>query len=243
MQLKKIALAVAAAATMVSSFAAVNTTNAPELVFIAWNDKGTFGKDLGVTLDSLTKTTTFAVAGSNWTSFLGLNGAGTQWMVASFSSINDGFSVDDRVLKTTINSIAAPVSMDNLGLNDGGNTISIKWAEMSIVGGNVANHEMFASLGSLGDVNDVNANYATLGDRLPTGSAVGQTASFFRYATSSDDSALMSTLTDLSAPATHNTANFTGTTLTVTAVPEPTTYAMLIAGLLGIGFMVRRRNV
>jgi hypothetical protein len=31
--------------------------------------------------------------------------------------------------------------------------------------------------------------------------------------------------------------------LTITAVPEPTTYAMLIAGLLGIGFMVRRRNV
>jgi PEP-CTERM motif len=30
---------------------------------------------------------------------------------------------------------------------------------------------------------------------------------------------------------------------TVTAVPEPSTYAMLVAGLAGIGFMVRRRKV
>jgi hypothetical protein len=241
MQLKKIALAIAAAASMVSSFAAVNTTTAPELVFIAWNEKGTFGKDLGVTLDSLTKTTSFSVAGSNWNLFLAEGGLDTQWMVASFKQTGDGYEVNDNVLTTTVNSVFAPINLFNIDMQNGGETLKIKFIEQNIAGGFVANHEMFAKLGGVGDVNDSNANYATLGDRLPTGSLVGQKASFFRYATSSDVSDDYSTLTDLSGAGTWNTASFAGSTLVV-SVPEPTTYAMLIAGLLGIGFMARRRN-
>jgi len=30
--------------------------------------------------------------------------------------------------------------------------------------------------------------------------------------------------------------------ITITAVPEPQTYAMLMAGLLAVGFLVRRRQ-
>ncbi len=237
MQLKKIALAIAAAASMVSSFAAVNTTDAPELVFMAWNAKGTFGKDLGVTLDSLKKTTKFEVAGSNWNSFLALGGVDTQWMVASYISINDGFSVNDRVLTTTLSSSK---ELNNIDLNDAGDVFKSVTLGQTIRGGFVANHEVTVVYGDLGDANDGGGTFA---DRLPTNSSIGSTASLFRFATSNDDSGTLSNLTDLSVPATFNTANFTASTLTITAVPEPTTYAMLIAGLLGIGFMVRRRNV
>jgi hypothetical protein len=236
MQLKKIALAIAAAASMVSSFAAVNTTDAPELVFMAWNAKGTFGKDLGVTLDSLTKTTTFEVAGSNWNSFLALGGLDTQWMVASYISINDGFSVNDRVLTTTLSSAK---ELNNIDLNDSGDVFKSVTLGQTIRGGFVANHEVTVVYGDLGDANDGGGTFA---DRLPTNSSISPAfVDLYRFATSNDDSGTLSTLTNLNATAS-NSAQFMGTTLTITAVPEPTTYAMLIAGLLGIGFMVRRRN-
>jgi hypothetical protein len=40
------------------------------------------------------------------------------------------------------------------------------------------------------------------------------------------------------------TANFDGSTVTITAaVPEPSTYAMLFAGLAAVGFVARRRKI
>jgi hypothetical protein len=50
------------------------------------------------------------------------------------------------------------------------------------------------------------------------------------------------TLTLTGSPKAGGLAGYSGT-LQVTAVPEPETYALLLAGLLGIGFVARRRSV
>jgi hypothetical protein len=233
MQLKKIALAIAAAASMVSSFAAVNTTDAPELVFMAWNAKGTYAKDLGTVLSDIRGVKTFEFAGTKWNDFLRFGGTETKWAVASVALLGEGFDLGDMNLYSSFTSTA--FSLSNQRQNGGSQSLVAKFGEMNIAGGGAANHEIASAVGVFGDVSE---GYVTYDNAILSASDLDTTSTMARIYTSNDDGGAAS-LIDVYA----TTANFAGTTLTITAVPEPTTYAMLIAGLLGIGFMVRRRNV
>ena len=87
-----------------------------------------------------------------------------------------------------------------------------------------------------------------------SGNTIGDTSSFYYVSRSSANQSLGIVTADLFANSKHGTQlSFTTTggtptltislaTAVVTAVPEPSTYAMLFAGLVGIGFIVRRRN-
>lgn len=234
MQIKKIALAALAAVSFAPAFAAVNVSTAPELVFMAWNSKGTFAKDLGVGLSSLTGVNSFNFAGSKWNDFLAFGGTDTQWSLVEINIVDEtGF--DPGSINFTAAVTDTNFTVINQRSNEGTLVLAYnKFAEMNIAGGKVANHEIAAAVGTFGDVN---GEWSTFGGAVPTALTVGQTGSFVRSSTSSDDGGQATDLTIFSTQ-----AGFTGTTLTVTAVPEPTTYAMLMAGLLAVGFVARRRQ-
>lgn len=255
MTLKQLAAA-AAFACAAPAFAGINTFNGDaELFGVVWDENvATYAIDFGLSLSalaSLSGTMSYDVAGANWTAYAAADtnmadfGAfeGTRWAVIAVD--DDGFSFIDgdlNFLSTTTDSVLPTLNNSFLDVQ------LIGWGQFGQIGyfnqngmtpDPAANLDLFAAKGSPAHVIE-----AGVGPFVSTGNAVGSgfqslfTCSHTNFG-GIDFDAACAAMTNGAGDAIQ--VAFDGTSFQVAAVPEPGTYAMLFAGLMAIGAVVRRR--
>ncbi len=243
MKFKTIALA-ALAAIAAPAFATIQTAGnlgQGEFVFIATNGAGSYAQDLGVSADfigALAAGTSFtqSVAGTEWNKFLSFGGANTQWAIIAVQPLDIGFNPGEVNAWTTRNINQALGTIQNSQSNDGTNNLAFHFADIdNRANPKVADNRLASAFGTL--------TYSDNGITSFNGffnarNAIGTQAEMV-YLTPSDDAG--DHLTQFTVLKT--TANFDGSSVSITAaVPEPSTYAMLAAGLAAVGFVARRRK-
>jgi hypothetical protein len=260
MQIKKIALAVLAVAAAVPAFATIDGAGLPlgeaELVFVAYNDKASFVKDLGITanafLAQMNATGSFnvSVLGSEYSRFLGQNGSSTEWAIIAANPIEFGFNPGEINYYGTKNVAQATFGVNNQLFNDGVQNLAQFFSNTDDFANN-------AGIGADAGINNIEytglagtiehaVGYSNLGNAYNNGNAIG-VASELVYLTSSNANGSALVVGERLHAAQSLVANFDGSTISagqvpIPAVPEPSTYAMLIAGLCAVGFVARRRQ-
>lgn len=253
MKLKTLALA-AMTAVAAPSFAAVVTNSGTydpslfgtaEYVFVATNDAGSYFQDLGVSANGimgLAAGTSFtqSVAGSEWNKFVAFGGTNTKWAIIAAEDIADGFTPGEKNAWTTRNVNQPLGTIQNSQSNDGTSNLAITFLTNDAVAVNAGmgqdNNRLAQAFGTVGYIDGRVLAFNTFFDAK---NDIGVQSEMV-YLTSASEVSDAPSLYEVMS----TTANFDGTTISITAaVPEPSTYAMLFAGLAAVGFMARRRKV
>lgn len=241
MKLKTIALAALTAAAL-PAFATVQTAGTlgqAEYVFIATNGAGSYAQDLGVSTDTIAAMTgsfSQSVAGAEWNKFLAFGGSNTQWAIIAVQPLDIGFNPGEINAWTTRNVNQVLGTIQNSQSNDGTNNLAVHFADIdSRANPKVADNRLASAFGTLTYSDNGITSFNSF---FNARNAVGTQAQMVYLTPSNDVSDAPSQFTVLTT-----TANFDGTNVTITAaVPEPSTYAMLAAGLAAVGFVARRRK-
>lgn len=257
MKLKTIAALSALAAISAPALATIKQVNngTSELFLAVGDQNGSYILDTGVTLDSLlTAPASFsrAVAGAAWTSYSAadtnlFDGAsnsttGTRWALFVY----DGSSLPDFDAQRVITTLGKGLTAASVHIEAG--TMNQSVAKTGNVGQaangtgthiNTANGSSYNLKGTPGYASADLFRFSDANTFI--GNKVGDSSKLFLLqgdATDGTDSTLPVIASQLGL-----TANFNGTTLTVTAaVPEPESYALMVAGLAVVGFVARRRR-
>lgn len=253
--IKTLAAAAALAAVSVPALASIKQVNngTSELFLAVGDQNGSFILDTGVTLnDLLNNPTSFSrsVAGTAWTSYTAADTdlfdgtssstTGTRWALFVF----DGYTQSDYSLMRVIttggkNVTTASFTFDGATLNQA----NAKTGNVAQSANGTGTHFLAngSSYNPKGTPGYATADFFRFSDaNVFIGNKVGDNAKMFLVngdPSDGSDSTLPVIATQLGL-----TASFDGQTLSVTAVPEPQTYALMAAGLAMVGFMARRRR-
>jgi hypothetical protein len=253
MQLKKIALAALAAVAAVPAFATIDTqveNGLAEFVFVAYNEKGSFAKDLGITTNQFLSLVAapgglnVSVLGSEYSRFLALGGSAPVWSLQATNQTDAGFKPYEVNTWTTYNSTQVPGNLTNVAFKNGSINLAGWFNQQDISANNagigadagVNNIEFTGLVGT----EDYAGGYTNLGNTYGSTSKVGESANLV-WMTNSNNFNLQKVLV---TPYSNAVVTFDGSNITAVAaaVPEPSTYALLLAGLCAVGFVARRRQ-
>ncbi len=255
MQIKKIALAVLAAVSFAPAFAVIEGAGVPmgqaELVFVAYNDKASFTKDLGITTDAflaqLNATGSFnmSVLGSEYSRYLAQNGGATEWVVVAANPIEFGFNPGEINYYGTKNAAQSTFNLTNQLFNDGVGNLAQFFQNTDDFANNAGIGSAFGidnlEYTGLAGTIEYAVGATNLGNTYNNGNAVGVASDMFYLTSSSANSTGLVVGYQMNA-AQKLSVNFDGSNIIATQVPEPSTYAMLLAGLCAVGFVARRRQ-
>ncbi len=266
MKMKHIAaatIAACAAAAAAPAFAGIgtgaldnSTANNAELVFVLFDEGRSFTKDLGITLQSFLATAntsfTSSLASANFSTYLGADTnlfdgtktSGTRWALLAVNS--EPFAANSgRVLLTTLDPTQGPTSINNGDWFQGVETLGAKFNDLSqVMNANGTanltvgtNGDAYTAAGSQGYFNDGGLN--ALGFSYYITNVVGASSAAYIESETTDTAE-----PPISATAVAGRFSFNGTQLayTVSAVPEPGSLAMVLAGFGALGFVSRRRR-
>jgi hypothetical protein len=231
-KLKALVAAVALAAVAGQAAAALpapaTATAQSDLLFYAFDltSGNSFVYDLGAS--SLLPTLNQSIATSAWTSYLAAETgslANTTWGLA----YNQGSNAASSLWGTTVTSGNVITTESSSKVSAGRGVFNNFLASTSLTG---AGQSAFATGSGFDNIATGFANNWGTNATFTTDNAVGTAADFFTVTAASSKTGGTLVASGIS---------FNGTT--VAAVPEPESYAMLLAGLGLMGFIARRRRI
>lgn len=255
--LKSIVAAVAmtvASASAMAGIAGPSSAGGSELLFyeIDMTAKVSYVKDLGITFSQLMNSpVTFSanIAGdANYQSFLGAStAANRRWGVIGYESVNalaGGFSLLTTARNNTVPSLTSSPKQTNGNLAGTEGIYNNFAGALGDLSSTTVNSSYFAAASNTSASNWAQSFKTNVGGKLKfnTDLTVGTVGKIYELTTSDEDTTLVPNLTTVLDGSVGRNVSFDAATISVSAVPEPETYGMLLAGLALVGTIARRRR-